>query len=143
MFEVAVRLPVAWGVNVTEIVHFFLLATLLPQVLVWAKSPGFVPVNVMLVILRAIGRLLVRVKVFAALVVSMACEANVIVAGVSVACATPVPDSATVCGLSAALSVKVSDPVSAPSTVGENVTLTVHFAPAASVPGQVFAEIAK
>ena len=57
MFKVAVRLPVAWGVNVTEIVHLPLDATLPPQVLVWAKSPVSVPVMVMPVMLSAVGKL--------------------------------------------------------------------------------------
>ena len=40
----AVRLPVAAGVNVTEIVQLAPALTLLPQVLLWAKSAALVPV---------------------------------------------------------------------------------------------------
>ena len=39
----AVRVPVAVGVKVTLIVQLAPAATELPQVLVWAKSPGLVP----------------------------------------------------------------------------------------------------
>ncbi len=82
MFMVAVRVPVACGVNVTEIVHLALLATLLPQVLVSAKSPGSVPVNVTSVKLRAVGSSLVKVTFLAALVVPTVVEAKVSVVGV-------------------------------------------------------------
>lgn len=47
----------------------------------------------------------------------------------------PVPDSGTVCGLLAALSVTTSVPVRAPATVGANVTLMVQVPAAASVAG--------
>jgi hypothetical protein len=43
----------------------------------------------------------------------------------------PVPESATVCGLFGALSVKVMLPDAAPAVVGEKVTLTVQDPPAA------------
>ena len=53
----------------------------------------------------------------------------------------PVPVSGTICGLKAALSVTVSVPVRAPTTVGANVTFIVQVPAAASVAGltgQVF-----
>jgi len=40
--SVPVRVPTAVGANVTEIVHVPSTATLVPQVLVWAKSPEIV-----------------------------------------------------------------------------------------------------
>jgi hypothetical protein len=86
---------------------------------------------------------LVRVNVFAALVVPTACAAYVAVAGISVVGSTPVPDSGTVCGLSGALSVNVRVPVSAPNTVGVKMTFTVHLAAAARIVPHVLAEIAK
>jgi hypothetical protein len=46
----------------------------------------------------------------------------------------PVPDRFTTCGLLPALSVNVNVPVAGPETVGPNVTRTVQFAPAATVP---------
>jgi hypothetical protein len=51
--------------------------------------------------------------------------------------ATPVPERATVCGLEAALSAKVSVPVCAFAVAGVNVTFTVHVAAGASTPPQV------
>ena len=53
MVSEALRLPVVVGVKVTEIVQLPPGATLPPQVLVWAKSPGLVPVTAMLVMVRA------------------------------------------------------------------------------------------
>src|SRR5580704_11649298 len=47
----------------------------------------------------------------------------------------PLPDKGIDCGLPLALSVTVSAPVRAPTTVGANVTLMTQFAPAASVAG--------
>lgn len=49
----------------------------------------------------------------------------------------PVPERATVCGLEAALSAKVSVPVCALEVTGMNVTFTVHVAAGASTPPQV------
>jgi len=60
-FTVAVRVPTAVGVNVALMVHVPLAATELPQVLVTAKSPGFVPVVVMPVIDKLAFPVLVRV----------------------------------------------------------------------------------
>ena len=87
--------------------------------------------------------MLVKVNVFAALVVPTFRAAYVALAGVRAAGTMPLPDNATVWGLFAALSLKVSVPVTAPTTVGVKVTPTLHFAPAASVAPQVFEEIAK
>ena len=64
----AVRLPVTGGLKVTLMVHPAPAATLDPQVFVWAKSPGFAPVNAMLEMVRAVLPLLVRVIVWAGLV---------------------------------------------------------------------------
>jgi hypothetical protein len=52
MLSEADRLPLAVGVKVTLIVQTRPNATELPQVLVWAKSPAFVPVMATLVICR-------------------------------------------------------------------------------------------
>jgi hypothetical protein len=57
----AVRLPVAVGVNVTLIVQLPPAATELPQALVSAKSPGFVPVMVILEMLSEVLPVLERV----------------------------------------------------------------------------------
>ena len=54
-------LPKAVGVNFTETLQFAPAATLVPQVLVCAKSPALVPVTAMLVMVRAPVPVLVRV----------------------------------------------------------------------------------
>lgn len=91
--RVAVRLPVAVGLNVTLIVQCDFAAKLLLQVLVWAKSAGSAPVNVMLLIAKAVDKLLVNVTFFGALLVPTFCAAKVNEAEETTACETPVPDS--------------------------------------------------
>ena len=51
--SVALRLPLALGVNVTLMVHFELLPRLEGQLLVWAKSPLLVPVMPILLMVTA------------------------------------------------------------------------------------------
>jgi hypothetical protein len=63
-----VRVPIAVGVNVTLIWQFALAATLVPQLLVWAKSP----LTAMLLMFNAALPVLERVTVFAALAVGAA-----------------------------------------------------------------------
>jgi hypothetical protein len=68
----ALRLPLAVGLKVTLIVQFDPAARVLDplgQVLVWAKSPLLVPLKLILLIVRAALPLLVKVTVWAALVV--------------------------------------------------------------------------
>lgn len=71
----ALRLPLAAGVKVTAIVQVVLVAgetgagRLEPHVLVSLKSPGLVPVNPMLAIVKAALPVLLRVNVSAALLV--------------------------------------------------------------------------
>jgi hypothetical protein len=92
-----VPLPVAVGVNVTEMTQFAPAATLVPQVLVWANSPD----AAMEVIARGAVPELVRVTVWAALVEPSACEANVrfvgesVTEGAVVTCEIPVPVNGT------------------------------------------------
>lgn len=66
---VADRAPVAAGVNVTLMKQLAPDATLLPQVVVCLKSPGFVPVIETLRLLTAASLLLLSVMVFDKLVV--------------------------------------------------------------------------
>ena len=131
--KVPVSAPVMLGVNVTEMVQLELAATLLPHVLVSAKSP----LAMMLEMERAEFRLLVKVTVFAALVVYSACLPKPSEAGLSLACTMPVPDSATLCGLFAALSATLTEAVSAPVWLGVNVTAMVHLAAGARLVGQL------
>ena len=89
-------------------------------------------------ILSAVPRLLVSVAVFVALDVPSASFPKDSVAGEGVACAIPFPVSETVCGLLPALSVMVSAASSVPRIAGVNITLMVHFAPAAKDVPHVF-----
>ena len=87
------RLPVAVGVNVTEIAHVPEAATEVPQVLVWLKSP----LAVMLVMESAAVPVLVRVMLCAALVVLSAWLPKVRLVGEKLtAGAIPVPLRETV-----------------------------------------------
>jgi hypothetical protein len=72
MTTAALRVPVAAGLNVTLIEHDALTAKVLDpvgQLLVWAKSPGFVPTKAILLMVRAVVPVLCTVIVCAALVV--------------------------------------------------------------------------
>ena len=72
MLSVAVRVPLAVGSKVTLIVQLAPAANELPHVWVWAKSPTLGPVIAMPVMLKLVVPTLVRVTVFAGLVVPMA-----------------------------------------------------------------------
>src|SRR5436305_14313851 len=135
MLTAALRTPAAVGVNVTEIVQLPPAATLDPQVLVWAKSPLFVPVIAILVMLSAALRGLFNVMVWAALVVATFWLANVRLDGESDTCATavPVPLNPAVCGDPVALSVMLTAALRAPAAVGVNVTEIVQLPPAATL----------
>jgi hypothetical protein len=136
--SVPVRLPAAVGVKVTEIVHLPPAATLVPQMLVWAKSPEVE----MDVIDRAAVPELVRVMVCAALVVPSVWEAKVRVVAERVTEGTevvpvPVPLSAMLCvayGLVALreLSVSTNVPLIEPKVAGVKLTTYSQELPLAS-----------
>ena len=81
MLMAAVRVPVAVGLKVTLIVQLASTANEAGQVFVSAKSPAFVPVAVIPEIAKAALPPFVKVTVWAALVVPMACELNVKLVG--------------------------------------------------------------
>src|ERR1700689_3210438 len=90
--------------------------------------------------LNAALPVLARVTVWLTLVVPMGAAAKVRAAGVretTPAKATPVPASATVCGLPATLSRMDTVPERVPVAVGVNFTLIVQFDPAARLAGQL------
>ena len=68
-FSVAVREPPALGRKVTLMVQLAPVAKVVPQVCVWEKLVGLVPVNEYPVIFNVAVPVLVRVTVIAALVV--------------------------------------------------------------------------
>src|SRR5271169_5731294 len=99
---VPVLVPTALGVNVTLNVQEDRTFRLVPQVVdETLKSP----VVEMVMPVRATACLLASVNTFAGLVTPTLSEANFAVAGVSLACAPPVPDKVAVCGLLGELSV--------------------------------------
>jgi hypothetical protein len=143
----AFREPAADGVNVTEIVHVALAASVagaVGQPFVCAKSPAFVPATAMLLIVSGALPVFCTVEVSTPLVVPTGCEAKLRVAGVKLTAGAgvdPVPLRPSVCGLSAALSVIVMFAELLPAAPGVNVTEMVHVAFASSVAGlrgQVF-----
>ena len=132
MLIAAARVPVAAGVNVTLIVHDALAARLLPHVVVSAKSPAFVPVTAMLLIVNGAVPVLLSVTAEAVLVVPICWFPNVTDAGLRLTTGlVPLPDRLTPCGLPAALSVMLMAAERAPVAAGVNATLIVHDAPAA------------
>ena len=137
-FKVPVSVPDAAGVNVMLRLQLAPAATLDPQVLVSAKSAALVPVSVTLVMESAAAPVFVSVTVFAALVDFTSCTAKVRVVGESVTLgAVPVPVRGTVCGLPAALSVRLRAAVRVPVAVGLNVILNVQLLPTAKLVVQV------
>jgi hypothetical protein len=135
MVRVPARAPVAVGVNVTLIVQVFdpavagKVAGAIGQadapVLVCAKSPD----AAMEMIVRGPVPVFVSVTVCAALVVLTNWLPKVSVVGASPTAGTgfaPVPVREIFCGLVLSLSVNRNVAVSAPATVGLNVTLTVQ-----------------
>jgi hypothetical protein len=126
MVKVPVRDPTTVGVKVTLIVHLEWVATEVPQVFVWAKSPT----TETPVIASAVGRLLASVTETELLVVPTVRLPNVSLVADKVTALAPVPLRAIVCGLLPALSVMVTAPLYAPLDVGLKETEIVHFAPA-------------
>lgn len=109
MASVPRLVPIAVGVNVTEIVQLAPAATLAPQVFVSAKSPE----AAIEVIFKAAASELVSITVCAVLVVPSVCEAKVRLAGVSVTVETPEepdPVSDTVCSPLAARVATIRSP---------------------------------
>jgi hypothetical protein len=92
----AARAPVAVAVKVTLRVQLDPAVTLVPQVFVWLKSPLFVPVIIMLVMLSDPVPVLDKVTTWAALLVPTNWLPNDSVAGERLtAGAVPVPVNVT------------------------------------------------
>ena len=140
MLKLADRAPEAVGVKVTLMAQLAPAARLAPQVADSPKSPGFAPVNPMLVMVKGAVPVLDRVAVFAALVVLAFWSGNVNDVGDTPATgAVPVPvsDALTV-GFRASLLPTVSVADRAPVADGVNVTLMAQFAPPPTLAPQVF-----
>lgn len=135
---------VVLGVNVTAMVQLDPAASVDDpdgQVLVWAKSAAFVPLRLILVMVSAAVPLLVRVIVWAPLVVPTFWLPKFTLLGLSVTAGAgavvAVPESATVCGLPGASSLMLMLAVRVPAAVGVKVTLIVQLPEAATVAPQV------
>lgn len=136
---VAVRFPIAAGVNVALIVQLALAAREPGQVVVVEKSPGSAPPVPIVVTVRAAFPVFVRVTDWAALVVPRFCAEKLSVPAERLAAGpVPVPVNATVCGLLARLSAMLIDAVRTPGAVGVNFTMIMQVAFCASVAGQLF-----
>ena len=117
--------PVVFGVNVTVITHPLPAVRADPHVLTCEKLELLDPVMVMPVMFSVTVRLFVTVIDWGLLVVVLICSGNDRPAGASVTAETPVPVSATVCGLLPALSKMFSVAVREFIAVGLNVTFRV------------------
>ena len=140
--SVAARAPVAVGLKRTAIVQLPFAPNVAPQLLVWEKSPGFVPVIVIPEIVSVSGPTLVRITFLAELAVPTVFIPKLMLVGLTLT-KLPVPLKETVCGLPAASSTRLNVAVRAPEAWGVNCTFTVHVAPAASVAVQFFDGILK
>lgn len=136
-FKVALREPVAPGLNVTVMEQEPLPWTVPLQLFVWLKSRAFKPLKAKLVMLIAVALAFVKVTALVAelLVLTLPKPTD---PGDTVRAFSPVPASPTVCGLRGALSANVSPAVRLPVKVGSKVTVTVQSAPIASELPQLF-----
>jgi hypothetical protein len=142
MTKEAVRLPAAKGVNVTLNVQLLPDASVLPHVVVSAKSPELVPVNVMLLMARAAFPVLFNVTTWAVLVVPRFWLVKVRLVVVTPADgALPVPARVIVCGLPTALSIMLTEAARLPIAAGVNLTLIVQLALAANELPQVLVTV--
>ncbi len=127
------RVPAAAGVNSTLIEQLVPSAREDPQVLVWAKSPLFVPVTPIELMVNVALPVLLRVSTLSGPLVPTGSLAKVILVGDNDATgAMPVPMSGTVCGLPEALSLTVTLAVRMPDAVGAKIVLMEQDAPAAT-----------
>ena len=137
----AERLPLAAGVNVTLIAQLPFAASEVPQALICAKSPLFVPVTDMLVRVKLALPVLVKVTDCEALATPTGWFPKATLDGERLTLAlAPVPVKPTLCTLAATLlllSVMFKEAARLPIEVGANVTLMVQLPPAASELPQV------
>lgn len=132
--RVADLVPRARGLKVTDIAQLPPAATLVPQVLVCAKSAALVPPKAIELIVRGARPLLDSVTVCEMLVVFTSWLVKTNDGGSSAAFGTvPVPVSAIDCWLAGATTATSTDAVRAPGAVGVKLTVMLQLAPAATV----------
>jgi hypothetical protein len=118
--------PVTVGVKVTLMVQLADCASDAPQLVLRAKSP----LATMLAMLSTAPPVLLRVTVWAALVVPTPCAEKLSALGLAtLVLPWPVPLRAMLCGLPGALLVMATLPVRVPLAVGVNVMLSVQKLP--------------
>jgi hypothetical protein len=132
---VPVKAPTAAGVKLTLMTQFP-PAGIDPQALVWEKSAALAPLMVTVDTCTLNDPMFERIRLCEALVVPTVWLLKLKLAGEKLA-TVPVPVSATVCGLPAALSVTEIVPVTTPFATGVNVTEIVQLAPTPRVAEQV------
>src|SRR5207249_2346137 len=133
----AARTPVAVGENVTVIVHVAFAASEPGDRMSGAKGTGVAPTSVMPVMVSGAVPVSFTIDDCDALVEPTSCDANVRLVGVSItagAGVVPLPLSGMVWGVPGASSAMLTLAARPPETVGENVTVIVHVAFAASEP---------
>ena len=146
--SVAVRVPLAVGLNTTLAEQLAFVARLVPQVLLLiAKSPALVPLIATLLIVMEELVPFVNVADCAALVEPTPVAGNPRDVGDTVTLPLdvllPVPESATVCGLLLAVSVTVSVAVRVPLALGLNEIEILQLADAPRLEPHVLLEIRK
>jgi len=134
--SVAVAVATVVGVKVTLMVQLAATASVVPQVVVWAKDEDDVPPIVMAMPVTVAALLLVRVTVLAALVVLMVWLPKSTVVGFRntvAGAAVPVPESETICGLVVSLSAMLRATLSVVVVLGVKITVIEQVVFAASV----------
>jgi hypothetical protein len=129
--------PVTVGWNVIVRVQLPFDATELPQLFVSVKSEGLVPPRVMLLMVSAVGPTFVNVTLYGELVWPTVVVGNPWPFPDNFTY-VPGPESGTVCGLPAALSLIETEAVRVSMAVGWKLILIVQVAPAATELPQVF-----
>ena len=122
--------------NVTLKVHVAPAATVAPQGVAPDGAAAKSPLATRLEIVSVPPELLVNVTDWGALVPPTASFPNARLAGDTATGNSPVPDTATTCGLPAPELAMVTAPLIAPVFDGANATEKVHFAEGARVPPQ-------
>jgi hypothetical protein len=146
MLKVATRVPATAGLNVIDTVQLTDAARLVAHVLLEIeKSAALVPeMDTLVMVIEDVPPFL-REAVWATAVEPTLIEPKVSDVGLTVTVpgTTPVPDSATDCGLLLAESVKRSVAVRVPAALGLNTTLAVQLPEAARLVPHVLLEIVK
>ncbi len=136
--RVPVLAPLAIGLKATWIIQFAPDASVVPQVVVWLKSPGLIPAKAMLEIDIGASPELVSVTVWKLLIVLTIWLEKFNAVGARFALgAVPVPLSATDWVTAGAMAATVSVADRVPVAVGAKVMLALQLAPTARVAPQV------